>query len=142
MIDIETLTGSAHGDDLFGDEGANLLTGGGGDDRFRGGDGDDTVSSVENVIGSIFDDVLPGDGGANHLSGITSHEWVGLLVNRRQGKQRVDAAQCVMRWSEVQRGWSVQTCSAGPVARDADEKKSNGSSPDSAACGVKGLGDR
>lgn len=94
---IENVRGSAHDDELVGDDGANWLEGGPGADALDGGAGLDTASyrgsntgvvvrlstgegerghaqgdtftAVENVWGSAYNDELVGDNGANYLAG-------------------------------------------------------------------------
>jgi len=60
---VEDLIGSAHDDDLRGDDGANRLTGGAGDDRLAGRGGDDRL------IGQAGNDELVGGDGADTLIG-------------------------------------------------------------------------
>ena len=59
LTGIENLRGSAHGDTLVGDGGANELSGGAGADQLWGGEGADTLS------GGAGADVLHGQGGAD-----------------------------------------------------------------------------
>jgi len=96
---IENLIGSAFGDTLTGDDGANIIAPRAGDDTVDGGSGNDTVSygeatqgvvvdlsaltdqatgaeigtddliSIENVIGGEGDDILIGDAGDNMMRG-------------------------------------------------------------------------
>jgi len=63
LLNIENVTGSASGDTLFGDGGANILDGGNGNDSFVGGAGDDTI------LGGNGNDTLRGQAGADALNG-------------------------------------------------------------------------
>lgn len=63
FVSIENLTGSAYGDDLRGDNLANVLSGYHGNDTLHGRDGDDTLN------GDNDDDVLLGGLGADVLNG-------------------------------------------------------------------------
>ncbi|MEO0328950.1 MAG: calcium-binding protein, partial [Pseudomonadota bacterium] len=97
LTGFENLIGSAHDDQLFGNNSSNVLEGGAGADlingrlgtdtasyegssagvnvdlgtgiHFGGDAGGDTLTSIENLQGSDFDDVLTGDSGNNTLSG-------------------------------------------------------------------------
>jgi serralysin len=60
---IENVTGSSYDDDLYGDNGANVLTGGDGNDALKGFGGDDILD------GGDDDDVLYGMDGNDALSG-------------------------------------------------------------------------
>lgn len=60
---IENVIGSAHDDDLRGDDKANRLSGGAGDDDLDGGGGDDDLD------GGPGDDVLEGGSGDDDLEG-------------------------------------------------------------------------
>jgi len=60
---IENVIGSAHGDTLTGDGGANVFDGNAGADIVEGGDGDDTVS------GGADDDTVSGGDGVDTLTG-------------------------------------------------------------------------
>jgi Ca2+-binding RTX toxin-like protein len=102
--DIENLTGSAGNDTLSGDERANILVGGVGNDSLDGGAGldtasyaaasagvtvvlaagqafggagDDTLAGIENVIGSAFADILVGTVGNNVFNGGGGIDTVG-----------------------------------------------------------------
>ena len=69
---IENLTGSRHGDDLRGDDLANLLTGLEGDDTLSGNEGNDTLqggAGADSLIGGAGSNVLVGDTGADTLQG-------------------------------------------------------------------------
>ena len=69
---IENLTGSAAGDHLTGDDGANVLIGWNGDDRLDGGGGSDVLygNGGDNVlVGGAGDDILKGGGGNDVLLG-------------------------------------------------------------------------
>ncbi|CAN5840676.1 hypothetical protein BH20ACT6_BH20ACT6_02760 [soil metagenome] len=61
--DVESLRGSAHADELEGDDGANRIVGGRGRDLIRGWDGDDTL------VGAAGSDELWGMSGADRLRG-------------------------------------------------------------------------
>jgi hypothetical protein len=89
LTGVKSLTGSAFGDTLAGDTGANTLTGGGGNDRAdyssapsavtvdlsntsaqaTGGAGSDTLAGIEDLTGSAFNDVLTGSSAANSILG-------------------------------------------------------------------------
>jgi NHL repeat/RTX calcium-binding nonapeptide repeat (4 copies) len=89
LTGVKSLTGSAFGDNLAGDTGANTLTGGGGNDRANyssapsavtvdlsntsaqatSGAGSDTLSSIEDLTGSAFNDVLTGSSVFNSILG-------------------------------------------------------------------------
>ncbi|MES2907340.1 MAG: hypothetical protein V4691_10045, partial [Pseudomonadota bacterium] len=62
-VSIENIEGSAHNDELYGDNGNNVLTGGTGDDHLEGRDGNDTL------LGGANDDYLVGGAGADVLNG-------------------------------------------------------------------------
>ncbi len=59
LISIENLTGSSHGDGLFGDDNANVLNGGGGNDLLLGFGGNDTLT------GGMGTDAMTGGIGAD-----------------------------------------------------------------------------
>jgi Ca2+-binding RTX toxin-like protein len=63
LISIENLTGSAHGDVLFGDDATNVLRGMDGGDTLKGGGGDDRLE------GGYGDDTLGGGAGEDTLIG-------------------------------------------------------------------------
>ncbi|MEQ9665068.1 MAG: Ig-like domain-containing protein [Phycisphaerales bacterium] len=63
VIGVENVIGSAYGDALTGDDGANVIDGGGGDDLLDGAGGDDTLT------GGTGDDVLDGGAGDDVLDG-------------------------------------------------------------------------
>lgn len=98
LYSVENLIGSIHNDILTGDNSANLIDGGLGDDSINGSGGidtltyagaagavtvnlgatginvhgaagDDTVWGFENLIGSAFADTLTGDGSSNIIEG-------------------------------------------------------------------------
>lgn len=98
--DIEGLIGSAHNDDLFGDENNNRLEGGAGDDDLRatgtatdggniinsdtllGGDGNDLLRGSDggdSLDGGNGDDVLRGNGGNDTLNGGFGTDLVSYL---------------------------------------------------------------
>jgi Ca2+-binding RTX toxin-like protein len=49
LVDIESLSGSAHGDVLTGGDGANVISGGAGEDLLEGLNGDDTLNGGDGV---------------------------------------------------------------------------------------------
>ena len=63
LHDIENITGSAFDDDLFGNNGANVIAGGDGHDQLRGFGGDDTL------LGGNGDDFLNGGLGNDTIDG-------------------------------------------------------------------------
>ncbi|NDC59115.1 MAG: hypothetical protein EBZ50_09910 [Alphaproteobacteria bacterium] len=70
---IENVKGSRAGDSILGNDVANVLSGGGGDDRITGGLGDDTLS------GDAGDDILDGGDGmdfATYAGVSTDFTWV------------------------------------------------------------------
>jgi Ca2+-binding RTX toxin-like protein len=71
-LGIENVLGSAHRDQLRGDDGANLLDGAEGDDVLRGEGGDDVLrggAGVDQLDGGVGNDVLAGGDGADLLLG-------------------------------------------------------------------------
>jgi Ca2+-binding RTX toxin-like protein len=60
---IENVTGSAHGDELWGDTGTNVLTGGNGGDQLYGYSGDDVLN------GGAGNDTLKGGTGTDTMYG-------------------------------------------------------------------------
>ncbi len=69
---IENLTGSAAGDSLTGDDGANVLIGWAGDDRLDGGDGSDVIygnDGDDTLLGGDGNDTLHGGLGADVMKG-------------------------------------------------------------------------
>ena len=69
---IEDLVGSAHADDLRGDNSINVLTGGGGSDRFYGRSGSDTLEGGDGadlLKGQYGLDTLTGGAGEDYLDG-------------------------------------------------------------------------
>jgi serralysin len=59
LFNIENLTGSAFHDDLWGDDGANVLTGMGGNDTLKGFGGDDTLNGeagADTMFGALGND--------------------------------------------------------------------------------------
>jgi Ca2+-binding RTX toxin-like protein len=72
LTGIEWLEGSAYGDRLAGDNGANRLTGAGGTDTLIGAGGDDTLSGQDDgdlLFGDAGKDWLFGDKGDDYLDG-------------------------------------------------------------------------
>ncbi|MDQ3756453.1 MAG: fibronectin type III domain-containing protein [Actinomycetota bacterium] len=88
VSNFENLTGSASADTLLGNDGNNVITGGGGLDTVSyanagvgvtvslrttaaqtTGAGDDTITQIENLTGSPQADTLAGDGGDNAIDG-------------------------------------------------------------------------
>ena len=78
LISIEGVQGSRYPDQLWGDEGANVLVGSGGDDELRGRGGDDILvgglgdnsnSGNDTLTGGAGNDYLRGDGGDDLLYG-------------------------------------------------------------------------
>jgi Ca2+-binding RTX toxin-like protein len=68
LAGIEDLTGSAFGDELHGDDGANTFDGGAGNDWLDGRDGDDTLYGGEGddwLTGGLGADVLDGGAGTD-----------------------------------------------------------------------------
>ncbi len=63
LVGIENVTGSSFGDTLWGNDQANVLIGGAGDDSFVGGAGNDTI------LGGAGNDTLRGQAGADVLDG-------------------------------------------------------------------------
>jgi serralysin len=63
LVNIENLSGSAHGDSLTGDDGANQLSGWIGDDLLKGAGGADSL------FGGTGNDTLKGGGGSDMLIG-------------------------------------------------------------------------
>jgi serralysin len=68
LVNIENLSGSAHGDSLTGDDGANQLSGWIGDDLLKGAGGADSL------FGGTGNDTLKGGGGADTLNGGADHD--------------------------------------------------------------------
>jgi len=65
---IENLTGSAYGDLLMGDGGANTILGGGGNDQLNGQAGDDVLNGgagIDVITGGAGDDLLAGGAGTD-----------------------------------------------------------------------------
>ncbi len=63
VVGFEKLRGSSFADDLVGDDGDNVLEGGGGSDFIKGGGGTDRL------LGGDGDDTLQGDGAQDYLTG-------------------------------------------------------------------------
>jgi Ca2+-binding RTX toxin-like protein len=63
LHDIENITGSTYDDDLFGNNGANVIAGGDGADQIRGNGGDDSL------LGGNGDDFLNGGQGNDIIDG-------------------------------------------------------------------------
>lgn len=80
-ISIENVKGSAFNDSITGDDNANILDGGAGDDAINGGAGDDTLlggagddqlgggSGNDTIVGGVGNDAIFGEEGNNQLSG-------------------------------------------------------------------------
>jgi Ca2+-binding RTX toxin-like protein len=82
LVAIEGVLGTAFADTLRGDDGANLMSGGGGDDVLVGRVGDDTLR------GGAGRDLLMGNEGADVLDGGAERDWalysqspVGLTID-------------------------------------------------------------
>ena len=111
LISIETLTGSSHGDELFGDDDANLLVGGDGDDRFVGGEGDDTFSGGDgsDTVDFEFKSVLA-------LTGVTVNLAAGTAAG--EGDDTLSSVENVMVRSSTT-CWSATpaptTCPGSPA---------------------------
>ena len=80
LEDFQSIRGSAHGDRLTGDDGANRIQGHGGDDVIRGGDnpatfqysypdGDVNVDVMDVLWGGAGDDDIDGQGGPDSIIG-------------------------------------------------------------------------
>ena len=81
LKNIENLTGTDYGDELYGDGGANVIDGGGGndhlvgyggDDRLVGGAGEDMLlggADSDTLLGGVGKDTLYGDTGDDVLDG-------------------------------------------------------------------------
>ncbi len=72
IVDVENVLGSGHEDVLEGNDGANRLSGGGGNDRLSGRGGDDVLeggAGADWLSGGGGDDVLEGGAGADQLFG-------------------------------------------------------------------------
>ena len=139
LVDIENVVGSAYGDSLTGDDGANVLEGGAGADRLDGGSGVDTVSyagsdgsvavnlatgtvlrahgegdvlvDIENVVGSAYGDSLTGDDGANVLEG-------GAGADRLEGGSGVDTVSYAGSAASVTVNLLTGTASGGDASSD------------------------
>ena len=90
----ENVTGSAHGDVLWGDDNANRLEGAGGDDQLGGRGGDDVLA------GGDGDDLLFGSTGADRLEGGAGYDVLtyersdaGVTINLGAGTQTGSYAQ-------------------------------------------------
>jgi Ca2+-binding RTX toxin-like protein len=71
LAGVEDLIGSVHADALTGDDGNNLLKGGGGGDALDGGAGDDTIAGDggnDSLTGGVGGDVLDGGAGSDAAS--------------------------------------------------------------------------
>ena len=111
IIDVENVVGSAYGDVLGGDAGANRLDGGAGIDTVsysgsdeavtvdleagtvEGGHAEgDVIVNIENAMGSGYGDVLRGDDGANRLDGGDGDDMLdgGAGADRLDGGLGVD----------------------------------------------------
>jgi Ca2+-binding RTX toxin-like protein len=74
---IENLTGSQFNDNLYGDSGDNVISGGAGNDRLYGNDGNDTLIGGEGInwlFGGAGDDTLDLRIGTNTASGGTGYD--------------------------------------------------------------------
>ncbi|WP_376098969.1 M10 family metallopeptidase C-terminal domain-containing protein [Roseomonas sp. CCTCC AB2023176] len=72
LIAIENLTGTPFNDVIFADEAANVLTGGGGDDRLSGEGGNDSLAGGagrDDLVGGAGEDTLRGGDGDDFLLG-------------------------------------------------------------------------
>jgi serralysin len=72
LLNFENVTGSAHGDTLFGNNIANVLNGGAGSDILYGDDGNDSLyggDGRDTLFGGSGVDLLFGGGDADTLSG-------------------------------------------------------------------------
>ena len=86
LVGIENLSGSAHGDTLIGDGGANRLDGSGGHDRLEGGAGDDWLyggDGHDTLLGGSSSDRL--DGGADLDTVSYEGSNAGVQVNLATG---------------------------------------------------------
>jgi Ca2+-binding RTX toxin-like protein len=70
LLNIESISGSFHGDFLIGDDGANMLEGLDGDDILKGGGGADFL------YGGEGNDTLRGGDGADFLSGSSGIDYL------------------------------------------------------------------
>jgi Ca2+-binding RTX toxin-like protein len=110
LSSIENLTGSAFGDTLTGNDGANALAGGGGADTLTGGlgadvlsggEGDDTLfgnQDADILNGDIGNDTLFGGQGADTLNGGDGSDILqgGLLSDRLAGGAGADIFRYVL----------------------------------------------
>lgn len=69
LVSVENLLGSRFRDNLQGDDGANVIDGGGGLDNLVGHGGNDTLRGGGTLFGGQGDDVLIGDASADTLDG-------------------------------------------------------------------------
>ena len=79
FVSIENLRGSAYGDILVGDDNANFLEGGAGEDTLEGGNDNDELWGNEGddiLKGSAGSDSLYGDAGADELDGGSGIDWI------------------------------------------------------------------
>ena len=91
---IENLTGSAHNDDLTGDDIGNILVGAGGNDTLDGGDGDDTLDGGpgnDNLFASLGADALRGGPGVD--AAYYNRSEAGVTVNLAAGTGRGGIAE-------------------------------------------------
>jgi Ca2+-binding RTX toxin-like protein len=94
---IENLTGSAHHDDLWGDNGANVLSGMGGNDTLKGYGGNDTLVGGEGndtLYGMDGADTLRGDNGNDTLDGGAGNDT--MIGGNGNDSYRVDSAADVV----------------------------------------------
>jgi Ca2+-binding RTX toxin-like protein len=82
---IENVTGSAYHDDLWGDDGANVLRGNAGDDSLKGFGGADTIyggDDNDSLYGMDGNDTLRGENGNDMLNGGAGNDtMIGGLGN-------------------------------------------------------------
>jgi Ca2+-binding RTX toxin-like protein len=86
LSNIENVTGSAFGDQLYGDGAANTLDGGNGNDTLQGGAGNDTIlggAGTDTVYGGAGNDSLDGGTGTNIAN--YNLDIAGVTVNLSTG---------------------------------------------------------
>jgi Ca2+-binding RTX toxin-like protein len=79
LDNIENLTGSAYGDDFWGDDGSNVLNGLNGNDSLKGFGGADSIlggSGNDTLWGMDGDDLLSGAAGNDSLRGGLNLDWM------------------------------------------------------------------
>jgi Ca2+-binding RTX toxin-like protein len=101
LLNFENVTGSAHGDTLFGNNIANVLNGGGGNDILYGDDGNDTLyggegldslfggDGADRINGGAGDDVLTG-GAGNDIFAFTEIGGKDSITDFRRGQDKID----------------------------------------------------